>query len=277
MSNKILVLGKGFISDHLPYKKHTNYIICDFKYINSIIDHYKPEKIINCIGKTGRPNVDWCESNQDQTYITNTVLPSILSDICYDRKIHLIHISSGCIFYGDSPNLIKKNNNKIDLGWKENDIANPKSFYSKTKFASDLILKNNPYCSILRIRMPISYMQSNRNLLHKLNNYKKVLDHYNSMTLLGDFINAVNIVIEKQAFGIYHVCNPQPMTPYEIAKLTNKDREISKATATEVDDMMVARRSNCIINSDKIIDLGLNFLPMEETVKKYAYCFNVKK
>lgn len=37
------------------------------KEIKNLIIKHQPEIVINAIGKTGRPNVDWCESNKEST------------------------------------------------------------------------------------------------------------------------------------------------------------------------------------------------------------------
>ena len=120
---KIYTLGNGFVSEHLPYSKITNRLDCSSKHIENMIDIHKPDVIINCIGKTGRPNIDQCEFQQSETAIANTVLPILLADTCEKHSIHLIQIGSGCIYFGESPNIT----------WKEENFANPKSFYSKTK------------------------------------------------------------------------------------------------------------------------------------------------
>jgi dTDP-4-dehydrorhamnose reductase len=63
MSN-ILVFGKGFIGERIARELKTavsgrklNY----FKDVQGEIDKHKPDIIINCIGHTGKNNVDGCE------------------------------------------------------------------------------------------------------------------------------------------------------------------------------------------------------------------------
>src|SRR6185369_7389005 len=106
---KIMTIGAGFVADHLNYPKITDRISMNLRmdtdnvFVDSILNRYKPDVLINCIGKTGRPNVDWCESNKEVTAATNTALPIILAEACARHSVHLIQVGSGCIFFGPSP------------------------------------------------------------------------------------------------------------------------------------------------------------------------------
>src|SRR5574338_1509284 len=155
---KVLTLGSGFVADHLPYRQITERIPYDLVAIFKLIKDYQPDVLVNCIGKTGRPNVDWCESHKEETMSANVTLPLLLADACNRANVHLVQIGSGCIYFGESPNFhyvqgdgrpmpdvgpgdpvtITVPCKKIDDGWKETDFANPQSYYSKTKYSCDL-------------------------------------------------------------------------------------------------------------------------------------------
>jgi dTDP-4-dehydrorhamnose reductase len=87
------------------------------------LDQYEPAVVLNCAGATGRPNVDWCEANKTATFRSNTIGPMVLAEACQGRQIHFVHMGSGCVFYGPSGHL----HGYTDLGWLENDHANPSS------------------------------------------------------------------------------------------------------------------------------------------------------
>src|SRR5579864_818594 len=186
---KVFTLGAGFVADHLPYPVIKKRLPLAADWIDSILGAYEPDVLINCIGKTGRPNVDWCESNKEDTMNANVTIPLLLADYCKINNVHLINIGSGCIYFGESPNLIYLQGDgspmpdigpntkawtmvipakKIDEGWKETDFANPQSFYSKTKYSCDLMLGQLPNVTTLRIRMPVSDKDVPRNLINKL-------------------------------------------------------------------------------------------------------------
>lgn len=260
-----LILGKGFVSDHLNYLKFTDKISTS-KDIENIINTYKPKTIINCIGKTGRPNIDECEYNKSETFFLNTTLPSLIASSCLQHGIHFINIGSGCIYYGESPNKI----NNLDIGWKESDFANPISYYSKTKYASDLILGQLDNTTVLRIRMPISHFNTERNFINKISKYEKLINILNSMTFMEDFINCIEFVIQKQLTGIYHVVNPQPLTAVDIIKEYSKYKKHDYKIITEkqLDEIVLAKRSNCFLNTEKLNNSGFYMTESNKALKK---------
>ena len=73
---KILILGKGWVGSICKEKWGDEAIVSD-KRINSkqdaldIIDEVKPDVVLNTAGVTGKPNVDWCETNQIKTILGN--------------------------------------------------------------------------------------------------------------------------------------------------------------------------------------------------------------
>ena len=67
------------------------------------------DAVINAAGYTGKPNVDACESNKEDTLHGNVLWPQILTDWCILNDIPLGHVSSGCIYQGrrsDGPGCI---------------------------------------------------------------------------------------------------------------------------------------------------------------------------
>lgn len=289
---KILTLGSGFIADHLPYDKYTRHLPIDdgLTFEERVIDKYKPDVVINCIGKTGRPNVDWCESNKEETALVNTALPLILADVCKRHSIRMIQIGSGCIFFGESPHknshLTERLGNTIkpgdpdyfysafelaDSGWREEDFANPKSFYSKSKYACDLVLSTLKHVTTLRIRMPVSNRDNPRNLINKLRNYKQIINIPNSMTFMDDLARCVAWAIEKEHSGIYHVVNPEPITAVQIMQeyqnyIPSHTFEI--ITEEQLDNLTLAKRSNCILDSQKLLNAGFEMTPTRIALKK---------
>lgn len=294
---KIRTLGAGFISDHLPYPRIEDRLHeITARAVEKMLDYYTPDVLINCIGKTGRPNVDWCESNKEITANINVALPIILAEACTKRNIRLIQIGSGCIYFGESPHLLYTqgdgspmpdvNNNisktfsfqpfslvmptvKTDEGWRETDFANPKSFYSKSKYACDLMLGQMPTVTVLRIRMPISSQDNPRNLINKLKGYRKVIGIPNSMTFMDDLTRCVDWVIKGDHTGIFHVVNPQPITAVRIMTEYQKyvpEHSFEIISEAQLDQMTIAKRSNCILSTEKLQATGFQMSNSEESL-----------
>ena len=55
-----------------------------------LIKEYKPDCILNSAGIVGKPNVDWCETNQLETIKGNTILPIIIAEACQKKNIYLL-------------------------------------------------------------------------------------------------------------------------------------------------------------------------------------------
>lgn len=276
---KICTIGSGFVSNHLPYTNITERLSCNLLSIENVIKKYNPDVLINCIGKTGSPNIDWCENNKFATYEANTALPILLAEYCKTYSIKLIHIGSGCIYYGQSPNIfygndIDNNPIKVDLGWRETDFANPASFYSTSKYACDILLEKMFNTAVLRIRMPLSSKNHPRNLINKLIKYNKVIDIPNSVTFMDDLVRCVAWAIQKDISGTFHVTNPQTLTATQIMKEYQKyvpEHQFSTIDEQELGSLTLAKRSNCVLDTTKLRQAGFNMTLAEEALKKCMF------
>lgn len=272
---KVITIGNGFIANHLPYQILQNKLSSDQNSIITFIDKYKPDVIVNAIGFCGVPNVDQCEIEKDRTYIANTVLPMLLATECKNHSIKMIHIGSGCIYFGESPySYHEKGWNKPtrDLGWREDNFANPKSFYSKTKYATDLILGEMNHVTTLRIRMPISSKNTPRNLINKLKNYQQIINIPNSITFMDDLIRCIDWFINEKfnESGIFHVTNPQPLTAVQIMQEYQKyikNHTFDIINEYQLDKLTNAKRSNCILDSTKLEKTGFKMTPSVEALE----------
>jgi dTDP-4-dehydrorhamnose reductase len=259
---RILVLGGGFlgmkVAEALNAELVTERITDSYSLYETMADKVMdfPEVIINCIGKTGRPNVDWCESNKSETYVSNVHVPYILAEFCKKHNIKLVHISSGCIYQGD-------NGGK---GFSESDTPNfTGSFYSFTKAMAEQLVSTNPDSLILRMRMPIADTPSDRELIGKLLRYQTIVNTPNSVTIVDDlnFLNILSFLIKNNASGIYNVCNPEPVTHKQILDIYEEmsGKKLNKKYIEAKDLTTAAPRSNCVLNTDKVQNLhfGNNF------------------
>jgi dTDP-4-dehydrorhamnose reductase len=264
---KILTLGNGFAASHFPYETSKFRITPNENAINAILDFYKPNVIVNCAGKTGQPNVDQCELIKAETYTANVVIPLMLARECEKRNIHFVHLGSGCINYSTAPN---------GVSWKEDDFSNPASYYSKTKYAADLALGTMDNVSILRLRMPVSDSTSPRNLLSKLIKYNKVLEEPNSITFMSDLKNAVQFVIDNKLFGIYNITSDKPLTHSVFLEEYKKyvpTHTYEKITVEQLSSMVVATRSNCVLDNSKIKSKGFVFADTDARVREVVKAF----
>jgi 3,5-epimerase/4-reductase len=103
--NRFLLTGsEGWICGHLGDLLNaqgktfhaTNYRMENSAQMNEIFDQFQPTHVINCAGKTGRPNVDWCEDNRVETVRSNVIGTLMLAELCHKRGVHLTNMATGC-------------------------------------------------------------------------------------------------------------------------------------------------------------------------------------
>ena len=273
---KILILGNGYLGTRAKETWGDEAILSSIMIgsaddVRRLIDEHRPDAVFNAAGITGKPNVDWCETHQMETIIGNTVLPIMIAEACQKKGVYLLHMGTGCIYYGYSA---------APEGWKEDDHANPLAVYTRTKYAADLALSTLPNVGIARIRMPIDSQSSPANLIDKLASYSRVVDVINSVTVVDDMVYVFKQLLEKQASGIFHVTNPGAIKHKEILEMykeivdPNHSNEWISAQELVVSGLAKKTRSNNILQSGNLEKLGIKMRPVKEAVrdilKKYA-------
>lgn len=274
---KVLIFGNGYLA-HKCKDAWGDEATITTKKVFSIEDaqeeikQYKPDVVFNGAGITGKPNVDWCEDHPREAMLGNTLMPIALAEACQREGVYLLHLGSGCIFYGDSPH--------DDGVWREEDFGNPYATYTKGKWAADLVLGTLPNVGVARIRMPIDSMPAPGNLIDKLVRYPKIVDVENSVTIIDDMVSTLYQLLEKQGEGIFHVVNPGVMKHRELIDLYKKyvDPDHTNEWITEQElvqqGLATKKRSNNIMSSDRLAELGIEMREvheaLEDTMKKYA-------
>ena len=273
---KILIIGKGYMGERLaaawPDAVVSDAMITDVESMHRELEKYKPDAVLNAAGVRGRPNVDWCDEHPLETIRGNTLLPVVIADACQQAGVYLLHMGSGCIYYGPSAH--------TDHAWREDDFGNPLPAYSRSKYAADLVLSTLPNVGIARIRMPIDWVPNPNNLIDKLASFEKVADVENSVTIIDDMIVAFRQLLEKKAAGIFHVVNPGTLTfrslidMYEELVDPNHHCEFVTDDALNQAGINKRPRSNNFLNSDHLVaqDIHLREVhdALRDTMKKYA-------
>ncbi len=273
---KIMIFGsKGYIGGHLrmryPEAICPTTDIADAVGVASLLDEHHPDIVINAAGKTGRPNVDWCEDHKQETIHSNVLGPLVLLDACAKKNIYWVHLGSGCIYQGD----------KNGAGFTEEDPPNFfGSFYSRTKAWSDQMLSEFPLLN-LRLRMPFDASNEPRNLINKLVRYTRVLDVKNSLTFIPDFLDVLDQLITKKTTGTFNVVNPGSISPYEMMeqykKIVDPSHAFEHLTLDHLSDVTKAGRSNCILSTEKLKSQGILLSSVQDRVKEALETMHTKK
>jgi len=272
---RFLLFGRGYMASQFltiyPDATVTHADIADRASVTEALEAVKPDVVINCAGRCGKPNVDWCEDHKEETLRSNVTGPLILLEECGKRDLYWVHLSSGCIYHSFSSSEPRGRVEKLKA-FTEDDPPNFfGSFYSRTKAWSDQILQEFPVLQ-LRLRMPFDATPHPRNLITKVVRYTRVLDVENSLTSLPDFLRAAASLIGKRRTGTYNVVNPGTISPYRIAELyreiVDPTHPFERLTLQDLPSAVKAGRSNCILSTSKLEVEGIKLRPVEEAVRE---------
>lgn len=261
-----LILGKGFVGsqfvNHLQ-KNNFNYLnlaqtdlnYTDSKTLYKFLEDNKEKfnYVINCFGYTGVPNVDACESNKKLCYDYNVLYPLQVVKACHTLNIPVIHVGSGCVYSGYDKKYTE--GDEPNFGFFSDDS----SYYSKCKHIFETLIKDYN-CYVLRIRIPFTPDNSSKNYFTKLLKYDFLINELNSITSITDFNDfLVHFMDKKPEYGIYNVVNPEPIKAKEVVKvLKNNGVENSNWKFISLKKLKTkAKRSNCVLDDQKITNIGL--------------------
>ena len=265
----------------------------NFRVLADALKSQKPRLVIHCGGFTGKPNVDACETQRAETIMGNIALAQTVAQACDAAGVRLGAVSSGCIYTGakvlgtDGSWSICENLNAPELdalltsrsanirGFEEDDTPNftfehGSSFYSGTKALAEKMLSAFPSTYIWRLRMPFEERDHPRNYLTKLQTYPRLYQNWNSLSHLGDFASAcVQIAEAGLPGGAYTVVNPGYISTREVVALIRKVRrpdwepQFWRDDAEFYQKAALARRSNCLLESGKLIGHGIKLRDLE--------------
>lgn len=207
----IMVLGAGgmlgtFVSKLIPSVAF-NHDECDITKeddLEDILYDYLPEVVINCAGITNKTEI-----GKEIPYIfeVNSRGPHLIADICDRIGARLIHISTDCVFSGQTG------------AYTEQDRPDPDSIYGISKLFGEVT--RTPHVT-LRTSF-LGYPDSNgRSLLAWASRQQVIpgyVNHYwNGVTAYELATRVLPKVIKEKTTGLLHI-HGRPYTKYEILEM----------------------------------------------------------
>ncbi len=267
MNMKFYILGSsGFLGSicaqylkNNGHQVHTDRLdLNDFFGMSSSFKSLKPDVVINFAGVKAYPNIDWCEDHKEETARVNVVgaINAMLASI--NAGAYPIQISSGCIYSGGP-----------DKFYTEDDEPNFfDSFYSRMRIVMQKSLQELPVLQA-RIRMPISFKSHPRNLINKLVSYQKVISVPNSVTLVEDFIVALEkLSLGNKPVGILNLTNDGYIEHRDILdsykKIIYSSHSYKHISTDELygkenhNGLVKTGRSNCLLSNEKAKSFGIS-------------------
>ncbi|QQR83942.1 sugar nucleotide-binding protein [Candidatus Peregrinibacteria bacterium] len=267
---KILLFGaSGFIGSHLnDYLTEKGCTLAtprvevrDYSAVLNAIETHCPDIVINATGKTGRPNVDWCDAHPDETLAVNVAGSINIAAASHQKGIYMVQLASGCVYDGYK-----------EGGYSEDDEPNYfGSLYSRSRILSEQALKEFKHVLQLRIRIPILGTSHPKNLIDKLLLYPKLINKLNSCTVIEDFLPDTLHLIEQRSTGLMNMTNIGAMNHESIMRVYQEmvDPNWTGHFMNDAEQAdLCLRRSNCVLNVEKREALGAHMPPLEKSLRR---------
>jgi len=225
---KILVLGATGMAGHLitMYFNEKGYDVTafskrPFNYCKNIVgnvletENFKNvllnedyDIIINCIGIL---NTDADENRSLAVYL-NSYLPHLIADTLKGKKTKLIHMSTDCVFAGNTG------------PYYEDNLRDGTTFYDRTKALGEIEDDKN-----ITFRNSIIGPDMNENGIGLFNWFmkqKKSIDGYTEAIWTGvttlTLAKAMEHAINENSFGLHNLVNNESISKYDLLSLFNK-------------------------------------------------------
>lgn len=192
---------------------YQNLDVTDEKAVRQIVLDFQPDAIINTAAMT---NVDGCEDDKEACDKLNVYAVECLADACAEVEAYLVHISTDFIFDGEAG------------PYKEDDEANPLSYYGLSKWKSEQLLQKHS-CDWAVLRTIIVYGTADnlsrgnivlwgRGALKKGDPLNIIDDQFRSPTLAEDLAQVCVLAVEKRALGVYNASGKDIMSVLEMVE-----------------------------------------------------------
>jgi len=274
---KILLMGhKGMLGSDLlaQMRLHHEVIGMDKEEIDitsaddcaRAIEDTAPQIIINAAAYT---NVDGCEASKEECFAVNAEALKNIADACRLKNIRIIHFSTDYVFNGAG-----------SAPYKEDDDCNPINTYGASKLAGERYLQTLAQNYII-IRTAWLYGVNGKNFVRTILEKAKttprltvVDDQLGSPTHTKDLAAAVDLLIEKNAQGIFHVTNRGSCSWYQFAVKILQEAEIDNVEVSPIKSDQLSRPAKrpaySVMSMQKFIQItGKAMQPWQLGLKDY--------
>jgi dTDP-4-dehydrorhamnose reductase len=197
------------------------------------VKEFKPNYLAHLGAHT---DLEYCETNQEDTYITNTLAVENAVYIANELKIPIIYISTAGIFDG-----------KKDT-YDDWDTPHPLGHYARSKYAGEVFVEKNSHCHLvcragwMMGGGPLKDKKFIHKIMSQLKNGKRELfivnDKLGTPTYTHDFAKNVKLLLESEFWGLYNmVCSGvtgRYEVTHELIKILGKENEV-KITPVQSD------------------------------------------
>lgn len=289
---KVLVLGSSGMAGHLItlyFKEQghdvTAYSMRPFPYCKNIVgnalntEHFKNvllldewDAVINCVGILNQE----AEDNKSLAVYLNSYLPHLIADTLRDRRTKLVHMSTDCVFAGNTG------------PYYEDNLRDGLSFYDRTKALGEVVDEKN-----LSFRNSVVGPDPNEKGIGLFNWFMKQKGSINGFTgAMWTGVTTITLArameqgIKENLAGLYNLVNNESISKYELLKLFNhefkKDEiDIKPSDLLQLDKSLRHKRTDFsfIVPSyvDQIKDMKAWVDSHKELYPHYFNTYNLSK
>lgn len=252
------LLNSSYTSDwdvvgHFGRSKESNADLSILSQTVSYLDRIKPEVIINLVALT---NVDYCESNPNESYLINVkVVENIVLWIKKQQcKVYLVHISSDQVYDGN--------------GLHTEDKPALTNYYAFSKYAGELAASTS-HAAILRTNffgksrngLRASFTDWLYQALISKQDIQVFDDVYFSPLSMSSLSEMIALVISKELIGTYNLGSKQGLSKADFAF------EFANMLGFNTNNMIRAKVSNIsFVKTYRPKDMRLDVSKFEQTL-----------
>lgn len=274
LSDKLEESGISVIRADLP-----EYNIISYPSVSKLFTaDEKIDFLINCAAYTDVPKA---EEDKQSAYFLNAQSCGVLSKICLENNVHLIHFSTDFVFDG-----------KKDTPYEESDNTNPLNYYGESKLAGENIIQRNPVKSSI-FRLQWLFGKSQKTFFSKIleksktdSTLKIVQDEVGSPCSVTFVSNTILKVITSKDLSlfnkkIYHLTHNNYCSRYECARYflesINWGGSLVPALTSDFPSNVLRPKFGALSNQRLSSDLGIDLGTWESDIDSFlAEIKNVK-
>ncbi len=224
---------------------------------------FGPEVVIHAAAMT---NVDGCEKDPQAAYRLNVLGTRNVAVAALECDAAMVYISTDYVFDG----------RKAEPYWEWDDCS-PLSVYGRTKWNGERVVQQ--LCArayIVRIAWlygqgPRNFPQTVLRLADERGRLQMVTDEVGSPTYAADVAEALGLLVQQPAYGIYHLPNSGVCSRYEWAReiLARTGRSHVELIATEKYVRAARVPAHAELRNFCGAEIGITMRPWREALNAY--------
>ena len=250
--------------------------ITDNKKVMEVITNYCPDVIFHCAAWTA---VDKAEDRKEDCYKVNVLGTKNITEAAIKVDAKLIYLSTDYVFDGTKEGI-----------YTEEDKANPKSVYGKTKYLGEEEVRKNKKHFIARISWVFGINGNNfiKTMLKLSENHDTVNvvdDQIGSPTYTVDLAKLLVDMAQTEKYGTYHITNEGFCSWAELAeeifKINEKNVKVNRVSTEKylelTETKQAYRPKNSKLSKEKLVENGFVPLPTwQDALIRYSKELNKK-